>query len=226
MEKPLAGSNPMLHFQIRTPSTGVRPSTTLFHGLLAVSAICRLIGRRMDRWGRLPSVWGSKRRPVAVVVQSLIAKLPDVWRSLTATDGSSISASIYQWTPAEVGLGGSKSGRSPRVGSEVLCAPAVSSNPPPARRQWRSAVGRCAASAASTWDALARECHPQCIVFRDGRRHLRSDAVGLARRRGDPAGATCPPRRAGGRGSEPHPCRSGIAPVSAATIGDAGSSSA
>ncbi len=35
MEKPLAGSNPMLHFQIRTPSTGVRPPTTLFHGLLA-----------------------------------------------------------------------------------------------------------------------------------------------------------------------------------------------
>ena len=34
MEKPLAGSNPMLHFQIRTPSTGVRPSTTLFHGLI------------------------------------------------------------------------------------------------------------------------------------------------------------------------------------------------
>ena len=34
MEKPLAGSNPMLHFQIRIPSTGVRPSTTLFHGLL------------------------------------------------------------------------------------------------------------------------------------------------------------------------------------------------
>ena len=36
MEKPLAGSNPMLHFQIRTPSTGVRPSTTLFHGLVGV----------------------------------------------------------------------------------------------------------------------------------------------------------------------------------------------
>ena len=34
MEKPLASSNPMLYFQIRTPSTGVRPSTTLFHGLL------------------------------------------------------------------------------------------------------------------------------------------------------------------------------------------------
>ena len=34
MEKPLAGSNPMLHFQIRTPSTSVRPPTTLFHGLL------------------------------------------------------------------------------------------------------------------------------------------------------------------------------------------------
>ena len=34
MEKPLAGSNPMLHFQIRAPSTGVRPPTTLFHGLL------------------------------------------------------------------------------------------------------------------------------------------------------------------------------------------------
>ena len=34
LEKPLAGSNPMLHFQIRPPSTGVRPPTTLFHGLL------------------------------------------------------------------------------------------------------------------------------------------------------------------------------------------------
>ena len=34
LEKPLAGSNPMLHFQIRAPSTGVRPPTTLFHGLL------------------------------------------------------------------------------------------------------------------------------------------------------------------------------------------------
>ena len=34
MEKPLASSNPMLHFQIRTPSTGVRPPTTWFHGLL------------------------------------------------------------------------------------------------------------------------------------------------------------------------------------------------
>ena len=34
MEKPLADSNPMLHFQIRTPSTAVRPPTTLFHGLL------------------------------------------------------------------------------------------------------------------------------------------------------------------------------------------------
>ena len=34
MEKPLAGSNPMLHFQIRTPSTGVRPPTILFHGLV------------------------------------------------------------------------------------------------------------------------------------------------------------------------------------------------
>ena len=33
LEKPLAGSNPMLHFQIRAPSTGVRPPTTLFHGL-------------------------------------------------------------------------------------------------------------------------------------------------------------------------------------------------
>ena len=38
MEKPLAGSNPMLHFQIRTPSTDVRPPTTLFHGLLVPNA--------------------------------------------------------------------------------------------------------------------------------------------------------------------------------------------
>ena len=48
MEKPLAGSNPMLHFQIRIPSTGVRPSTTLFHGLLAAFvAFCSGFGRRV-----------------------------------------------------------------------------------------------------------------------------------------------------------------------------------
>ena len=34
LEKPLAGTNPMLHFQIRAPSTAVRPPATLFHGLL------------------------------------------------------------------------------------------------------------------------------------------------------------------------------------------------
>ena len=34
MEKPLAGSTPMLYFPIRTPSTGVRLPKTLFHGLL------------------------------------------------------------------------------------------------------------------------------------------------------------------------------------------------
>ena len=39
MEKPLAGSNPMLYFQVRTPSTGVRPPTTLFHGLVAVPMV-------------------------------------------------------------------------------------------------------------------------------------------------------------------------------------------
>ena len=33
----------------------------------AVSAICRLIGRLIDRWGRLTSVWGSKWRPAAFV---------------------------------------------------------------------------------------------------------------------------------------------------------------
>ena len=38
MEKPLAGSNPMLHFQIRAPSTVVRPPTTLFHGLVLLSS--------------------------------------------------------------------------------------------------------------------------------------------------------------------------------------------
>ena len=36
LEKQLAGSNPMLFFQIRNPSTGVTPPTTLFHGLLYV----------------------------------------------------------------------------------------------------------------------------------------------------------------------------------------------
>ena len=33
----------------------------------ALSAICGLIGRLMDPWGRLTSVWGSKWRPAAVV---------------------------------------------------------------------------------------------------------------------------------------------------------------
>ena len=54
MEKPLAGSNPMLHFQIRTPSTGVRPSTTLFHGLLVASPrriTARVVWRIEDRAG-------------------------------------------------------------------------------------------------------------------------------------------------------------------------------
>ena len=39
LEKPLAGTNPMLHFRIRAPSTAVRPPATLFHGLLAEAAI-------------------------------------------------------------------------------------------------------------------------------------------------------------------------------------------
>ena len=47
MEKPLAGSNPMLHFRIRTPSTGVRPPTTLFHGLVGV--LCDRVGERVVR---------------------------------------------------------------------------------------------------------------------------------------------------------------------------------
>ena len=34
---------------------------------LALSAIRRLIGRLMDRWGRLTSAWGSKWRPAAFV---------------------------------------------------------------------------------------------------------------------------------------------------------------
>ena len=33
----------------------------------ALSAICGLSGRLIDRWGRLTSVWGSKWRPAAVV---------------------------------------------------------------------------------------------------------------------------------------------------------------
>ena len=33
----------------------------------ALSAICRLVGRLMDRWGRLTSPWGSKWRPAAFV---------------------------------------------------------------------------------------------------------------------------------------------------------------
>ncbi len=48
MEKPLAGSNPMLHFQIRTPSTGVRPPTTLFHGLLGADGIKRGVRLFLD----------------------------------------------------------------------------------------------------------------------------------------------------------------------------------
>ena len=39
LEKPLAGTNPMLHFQIRAPSTAVRPPATLFHGLIAECGI-------------------------------------------------------------------------------------------------------------------------------------------------------------------------------------------
>ena len=42
-----------------------------------LSAICGLIGRLMDRWGRLTSAWGAKWRPAAFVAQSLIAKLPE-----------------------------------------------------------------------------------------------------------------------------------------------------
>ena len=33
----------------------------------ALSAICGLVGRLMDRWGRLTSAWGSKWRPAAFV---------------------------------------------------------------------------------------------------------------------------------------------------------------
>ena len=73
MEKPLASSNPMLHFQIRTPSTGVRPSTTLFHGLVGgidwVPHIVRK--RRLDDLARMvrflrrpiPEAWRSVRSP-------------------------------------------------------------------------------------------------------------------------------------------------------------------
>ena len=49
LEKPLAGSNPMLHFQIRTPSTGVRLPTTLFHGLIGVLLGIPLSGGDGDR---------------------------------------------------------------------------------------------------------------------------------------------------------------------------------
>ena len=47
MEKPLAGSNPMLHFQIRTPSTGVRLPTTLFHGLIELIYLCVIFGTQL-----------------------------------------------------------------------------------------------------------------------------------------------------------------------------------
>ena len=33
----------------------------------AVSAICRLIRRQIDRWGRLTRTWGLKWRPTALV---------------------------------------------------------------------------------------------------------------------------------------------------------------
>ena len=78
-----AGSAPESHASPPSPPLGPatqlarqRDSLTSFQR--AVSAICRLIGRLMDPWGRLTSVWGSKWRPAAVVAaQSLIAKLPE-----------------------------------------------------------------------------------------------------------------------------------------------------
>ena len=47
----------------------------------ALSAICGLIRRLIDRWGRLTRAWGSKGTPAALVTtQSLIAKLPETGR--------------------------------------------------------------------------------------------------------------------------------------------------
>ena len=43
----------------------------------ALSALCGLIGRLIDRWGRLTRVWGSKWTPAASSSQSLIANLPE-----------------------------------------------------------------------------------------------------------------------------------------------------
>ena len=43
----------------------------------AVSAICRLIGRLIDRWGRLTRAWGSNGHRRRSSAQSLIAKLPE-----------------------------------------------------------------------------------------------------------------------------------------------------
>ena len=106
MEKPLAGSNPMLHFQIRAPSTGVRPPTTLFHGLFGESLrpcgpwlFLPLSGQCLDRAGRrgsstLPSadfcapfrsshdslspVHGTGRRSPGVSLTAFTAALPDL----------------------------------------------------------------------------------------------------------------------------------------------------
>ena len=61
MEKPLASSNPMLHFQIRTPSTGVRPSTTLFHGLLEAARLGERAGG--SGRGRRPQGVGHAQEP-------------------------------------------------------------------------------------------------------------------------------------------------------------------
>ena len=47
LEKPLAGTNPMLHFQIRAPSTAVRPPATLFHGLLDSEQLTFLLFLKM-----------------------------------------------------------------------------------------------------------------------------------------------------------------------------------
>ena len=43
----------------------------------ALSAICRLIGRLIDRWGRLTRAWGSNGHRRRSSAQSLIAKLPE-----------------------------------------------------------------------------------------------------------------------------------------------------
>ena len=48
LEKPLAGTNPMLHFQIRAPSTAVRPPATLFHGLLGMSLAAGVASAQTD----------------------------------------------------------------------------------------------------------------------------------------------------------------------------------